>query len=141
MSNLWKTFRELRRNSGKSQTQPSVPELASNSAVRQTDDKGLSNLVEMQQTLIVQMQEDNYHLAEWLKEKDEILSEKEKEKDEILSEKEREIKILRETSMASEYDIFEVEYWRAVHCEQQGKFQALYFHACNLAEDGCNDQG
>ena len=37
--------------------------------------------------------------------------------------------------MASEYDNFEVEYWRAVHCEQQEKFQALYFHECNLAED------
>ena len=78
----------------------------------------------MQQALIVQMQKDNYNLAQCLK-----------EKDEILVEKERNIKILKETTMASEYDNFEVEYWRAVHCEQQEKFQALYFHACNLAED------
>jgi hypothetical protein len=63
-----------------------------------------------------------------MKEKDEILI----EKDEILVEKEREIEILREASVS---DIFEVEYWRCVHDEQQDKFQALYFHTSNLADD------
>ena len=71
-------------------------------------------MVEMQQTLIVQMQRDNYNLAQCLK-----------EKDKILAEMEREIMKLRETSSVSEYDNFEVEYWRTVHCEQQDKFQAL----------------
>ena len=83
---------------------------ASDSAVRKPDDlaEGLSNLVEMQQTLIVQMQKDNYDLAQCLK-----------EMDEILVEKERDIKILRETSSVSEYDNLEVEYWRNFHGEQQ----------------------
>jgi hypothetical protein len=57
------------------------------------------------------------------------------EKDEILAEKEREIKILRETSSVSEYNNFQVEYWRTVLGEQQDKFRALYFHNCNLADD------
>ena len=54
------------------------------------EDEGLSNQVEMQQTLLTQMQKDMYDMAQSLK-----------KKDEILAEKEREIKILRETSSAS----------------------------------------
>jgi hypothetical protein len=79
---------------------------------------------------------ENYNEAQRLMEKDAILAEKDAilaekdkilaEKDEILAEKEREIKILRQTAS---------EYWRTVHDDQQEKFRALYFHACNLAED------
>jgi hypothetical protein len=118
MSNLWKTFRELRRNSTKSQTQPSIPEPTLDSAVREPDDEGLSsNLVEMQQNMIVQLHQDMYNMAQNLR-----------EKDELLVEKEREVEILREASVS---DNFEVEYWRCVHDEQQEKFRALYFHTSN----------
>ena len=65
----------------------------------------------MQKTLLTQMQKDMYDMAQSLK-----------KKDEILAEKEREIKILRETSSVSEYDNFQVEYWRTVNGEQQNKF-------------------
>ena len=164
MSNLWRKFRELRRNPTESQTQPlskpengnvdwsnislgsgeekfdevyenepSVPdrEPISVPTVRNPDDEGLSDLVGMQQTLIVQMQKDNHNLAQCLMEKDASLAEKNK----ILAEKEREIRFLQQTALMGEYDTFEVEYWRNIHCEQQEKFFALYHHARNLAED------
>ena len=153
-------------------SQSSVPdrEPVPVSAVRTPDDEGLTELVEMQQTLIVQMQQDNSDLAQRLMEKDAILA----EKDKILAERESEVQILQQTALVSKYnhdldisdmtqhfklqdqlllqqdgeikrlkemptitefDNFEVDYWRNIYCEQQEKFLALYRHARNLVED------
>ena len=153
-------------------SQSSVPdrEPVPVSAVRTPDDEGLTELVEMQQTLIVQMQQDNSDLAQRLMEKDAILA----EKDKILAERESEVQILQQTALVSKYnhdldisdmtqhfklqdqlllqqdgeikrlkemptitefDNFEVDYWRNIYCEQQEKFLALYHHARNLVED------
>ena len=40
-----------------------------------------------------------------------------------------------ETMTVPELDSFEVQYWRAAHCEQVGKFRALYSHCQSLANE------
>ena len=57
------------------------------------------------------------------------------EKDNVINQQAEQIKTLKEAASESEFDIFEVEYWRKVCHEQLQKFNAIYSHCCNLADD------
>ena len=66
---------------------------------------------------------------------DEALVNRLEENELVINQQAEQIRVLQQAASMSEFDIFEVEYWRDVYHGQLKKFNALYRHCVNLARD------